>query len=217
MKLTEKGSPEAPAYGQDKDHTKINYPTRVKDHPVWSHEEKPWRGYEHKTQHHSIENHYFYRTAKMIGGGNYANLGVFRGGSVYCLAHGLKAAKASGTIYGIDIFNKQNGASDPEDLMQIYKRAGVDSYVKFCTGFTNDWAEKLSHLKFKFILIDADHNYETCRQDFDLWSPLVEDGGLLVFHDVNIITVDKVVTEALTEGWELVDHVAVTKTLRRCQ
>ena len=34
------------------------------------------------------------------------------------------------------------------------------------------------------LFIDADHNYEAVRRDFEFWSPFVAPGGYIVFDDV---------------------------------
>lgn len=35
-----------------------------------------------------------------------------------------------------------------------------------------------------FLMIDGDHAYEGVKRDFELYSPLVRDGGLIAFHDI---------------------------------
>jgi hypothetical protein len=34
------------------------------------------------------------------------------------------------------------------------------------------------------LFIDADHRYDGVRRDYELYSPLVRDGGLIAFHDI---------------------------------
>jgi predicted O-methyltransferase YrrM len=34
------------------------------------------------------------------------------------------------------------------------------------------------------LFIDADHSYDAVKKDFELYAPLVSDGGLIVLHDV---------------------------------
>lgn len=51
-----------------------------------------------------------------------------------------------------------------------------------------------------FLFIDGDHNYEVCKSDFELFSPLVRPGGVIGFHDTNGrgiegVTVDKFLAE----------------------
>lgn len=38
--------------------------------------------------------------------------------------------------------------------------------------------------KLDFLFIDADHSYEGVKKDFEMYSPLVKDGGLIAFHDI---------------------------------
>ena len=35
-----------------------------------------------------------------------------------------------------------------------------------------------------FLFIDADHRYQGVKRDYELYSPLVRDGGLIAFHDI---------------------------------
>jgi predicted O-methyltransferase YrrM len=46
-----------------------------------------------------------------------------------------------------------------------------------------------------FLFIDGDHSYESVRQDFLLYSKLIRNGGLLIFHDYACDDVKKVITE----------------------
>lgn len=36
-----------------------------------------------------------------------------------------------------------------------------------------------------FVFIDGDHSEAACRLDWELWSPHVEAGGVVIFHDAN--------------------------------
>ena len=38
--------------------------------------------------------------------------------------------------------------------------------------------------KIDVLFIDGDHTYAGVKADFDLWSPLVRPGGLVIFHDI---------------------------------
>ena len=197
-----------------KDSSKVNRPARVKDHAAWREEAKPWGDppYPGKASDHpSVELHYLYRTALRCGG-NIANLGTFRGVSASAIAHGLKD-HGSGTVYAVDYYDR-NTCFDVEKLTSIFEERGLIDHVRFCKGHTQDWARKLSDVRFKFIFIDADHQYESTKQDFEFWSPLLEAGGLIAFHDINLNTVRRVIDEKLN-SWELVDFVCNIQTFRR--
>lgn len=44
--------------------------------------------------------------------------------------------------------------------------------------------EKLAGDSIDVLFIDGDHSYAGVKADFDLWSPLVRPGGLVIFHDI---------------------------------
>jgi predicted O-methyltransferase YrrM len=157
----------------------------------WSKDKKSWSKYPEKTQHASIECAYLYSIPRELGKGNYANLGVFRGGSTACLAFGLKDNNLNGTVYAVDIFQKKSGNCDSTTKMH-FENCKIDKYLKICKGYTFEWAKILANegIKFKFIFIDADHYYESCKLDFDLWYPLLELNGIIAFHDVDFLSVD---------------------------
>ena len=144
-----------------------------------------------------------------------ANLGVFRGSTTAAIAQGIKDA-GGGKVYGIDLFETAPMLKNLtiDQLKIVFENRGIEEYVEFCKGFTADWAERLKHIKFHFIFIDADHHYESCLQDFKLWSPLVAENGLLAFHDTSFSTVDRVIREEL-DDWELIHHVHSIKSFIR--
>ncbi len=214
FKIDEEGAPVKSCMEQTKDKSRIMQPGRTKDHPVYSYEAKPWGEppYPHRSRHGSIEIHYLYRTVLRLGGGNVANLGTYRGSTASAMAHGVKEA-GGGKVYTVDLHNV-NGAMSVKQLQKVFDERGMSEYVEFCKGYTHEWAKRLQHLSFNFVFIDADHHYESCLQDFQLWSPLVSPGGEIAFHDVDINTVDRVINEEL-DDWELVEHVFKIKTFRR--
>jgi cephalosporin hydroxylase len=48
-----------------------------------------------------------------------------------------------------------------------------------------------------FLFIDGDHSYEGVKADFEIYSPLVKEGGLIAFHD---IVPDKKANDSLWAG-----------------
>jgi predicted O-methyltransferase YrrM len=211
VKLNKKGEVVNPIMTQERDVSLQHPVSKVKD-SKWAKDPKPYTVYPWKkeTMHGSVEAHYFYTRASELGDGNYANLGVFRGFSTFCFAKGLESINGKGKVYGVDLYN----FLDPEELITLYTELGVDGYLEICKGYTHEWPSRLKDIKFKFIFIDADHHYETCKQDFELWHPLLEDDGQIAFHDTDERCVNKVICELGSE-WEQVDHVFKTKSFKR--
>jgi predicted O-methyltransferase YrrM len=211
--VDKEGAPVNSCMVQTKDLSLICQPGRTKDHPVYRQEAKPWGEppYPHRSRHASVELHYLYRTALQLGG-NVANLGTYRGSTASAMAHGIKDA-GGGKVYTVDLHD-ENGAYSIEQLRPVFEGRGLGDYVEFCKGYTHQWAKRLGDKSFNLLFIDADHHYESCLQDFKLWSPLVSPAGIVAFHDVDINTVDRVIREELKD-WEQIDHVFKIKSFRR--
>jgi len=43
----------------------------------------------------------------------------------------------------------------------------------------------LRHKPIDLLFIDGDHSYKGVKRDWELYSPLVKKGGLVIFHDIN--------------------------------
>lgn len=74
-------------------------------------------------------------------------------------------------------------------LFSIDKRApkielkGKNWY--FIEGDSKEFPPSLEGRKFSLLMIDGDHSYEYALSDWKLYSPLVEVGGYVVFHDIS--------------------------------
>lgn len=52
--------------------------------------------------------------------------------------------------------------------------------------------KKLDGKKIDFLFIDGDHHYEAVKKEFQLYSGLVKNGGIIGFHDTNSRGIDGV-------------------------
>lgn len=102
--------------------------------------------------------------------------------------HGMSAKffsdlKPQATIYTIDgfgiygdgrIYNKL----DHDAVSKINKNLGKNVIQILGNSQSVPW-----ELPLDVLYIDADHTYEGCKADFDLYSPFVSKGGLIIFDD----------------------------------
>lgn len=167
----------------------------TEEHP-WASEPQPWRACP-GGDHSETECHYFYRTVRAIGG-NCLNLGVSDGLSVACMAMGLRDSGRQGKVYSVDATLSSKFFNGMTDL-------GLIEFIEPCGGPTKYWATRLQSERFSFILIDADHSYDSCKQDWELYSPLTE--GLIALHDANFFAVGKVIDEIDLDVWWQVEHI----------
>jgi predicted O-methyltransferase YrrM len=78
------------------------------------------------------------------------------------------------------------------------------------------------------VFIDGDHSREAARLDWELWSPLVREGGTVVFHDARehkpegrglpgptAVVDERFRGPAPREGWRIADEVDSAVAVRR--
>tara|TARA_R110000868_G_scaffold369704_1_gene633133 strand:+ start:1507 stop:2115 length:609 start_codon:yes stop_codon:yes gene_type:complete len=64
-----------------------------------------------------------------------------------------------------------------------YQFLSADSHAEKCyTQLVGTYLEPGE--KIDFLFIDGDHSYEGVKQDFEMYSPLVAEGGSIAFHDI---------------------------------
>jgi len=161
-----------------------------------------------------------YSRIPVLGSGLYANLGCFRGATASLFATGLNEFSLEGKVYTVDLYNdaKAEGVvrvwGEEDTSRKAFKDLGLSDRIEVCKGFTSDWGKKLKDKRFRLIFIDADHSYIHCKNDFNVWSPLLEDDGELIFHDTHVLGVDRVIEE-MEDDWKMTHHVISTKIFRR--
>jgi len=135
------------------------------------------------------------------------NIGIFRGATMYCMHAGAPNAH----IVGIDTVYPQGHKLDPRMKAEII----IGDSGKLHKNFN-----KIIHLLF----IDGDHHYAAVKKDIAGWTPKVEIGGYVIFHDFK--TAPKVaakhagVRKAILEWeevaqWDLMPDMGSLRTYRR--
>lgn len=90
-----------------------------------------------------------------------------------------------GVTYLVDACNGIGGPNDLEDensffrktfFPRLIKSTSIDAYYNFFV---------LQDIKIDFLFIDGDHSYEGVKTDFELYSKLLVDNGLIVLHDTD--------------------------------
>jgi len=91
----------------------------------------------------------------------------------------------TGEVYVVDATNGFNGEVDWSD---------EDSYLreKFNPKFINSTTEDAFYnffvkrdIKIDYLHIDADHTYAGCKLDFDLYSTIMNENGIISIHDTD--------------------------------
>jgi hypothetical protein len=90
-----------------------------------------------------------------------------------------------GVTYVVDACNGIGGPTDLEDETSFFrstfyprliKSTSVDAYYNFFVR---------QDIKIDLLFIDGDHSYEGVREDFDLYSKILSDNGVIILHDTD--------------------------------
>ncbi len=105
---------------------------------------------------------------------NVLEIGTWRGGTA------LMFSTLGGLVITID---KELGNSEWGDIKNIIKITANSQDER-----TLEWIKEIMKQKnlecFDLLFIDGDHKYESIKQDFKNYSPLVKTGGIIAFHDI---------------------------------
>jgi predicted O-methyltransferase YrrM len=130
-----------------------------------------------------------YQLAKEVSGeGTIVEIGSWKGKSTIWLGRGSLAGKGR-EIHAIDphvgsIEHHKNG--EKVWTFDIFKenihKGEVDDlvipHVKMSSEVAADFDEPV-----ELLFIDGAHDYDSVREDFEMWLPKVIDGGVIAFHD----------------------------------
>jgi len=103
-------------------------------------------------------------------------LGVCHGGSFKMWEEILAGG---GLLIGIDRLNvvQWNRAASPKDTVYIQGDLDDELTLRQLHG-------QLQGINVDFLYIDADHFYEGVKRHFELYSPMVREGGIIALHDI---------------------------------
>jgi hypothetical protein len=90
-----------------------------------------------------------------------------------------------GSTYVVDACNGIGGPNDLENEDSFYRKnfyprfiksTSVDAYYDFFIR---------QDIKIDFLFIDGDHSYDGVKKDFDLYSQILSDSGIIMIHDTD--------------------------------
>lgn len=91
-----------------------------------------------------------------------------------------------GVTYVVDACNGVGGPNDIEDENSYFRYTFHPRFVKSTSedAYYNFFI--LQDIKIDFLFIDGDHSYEGVKKDFELYSQIMNDKGIIVIHDTDL-------------------------------
>ena len=119
----------------------------------------------------------------------------------------------TGEVYVVDATNGVNGEVDWSDGDSFLRENFNPRFLNMTTeeAFYNFFVNR--DINIDYLHIDADHTYEGCKLDFDLYSTLMKENGIISIHDTdskywdNFETYDGEEHDECTGPNELVDEI----------
>jgi len=112
------------------------------------------------------------------------------GGTLFLFS---RVASENATIISVALPGGEFGGCYPKWKIPLFKSfALVNQQIHLIRADSHDTAtlEKIKTIfnekKIDFLFIDGDHTYEGVKKDFQMYSPLVKENGIIAFHDIVI-------------------------------
>ena len=119
----------------------------------------------------------------------------------------------NGSTYVVDACNDFNGKVDWEKEDSFFRKHFHPKFIKQTTEKAYyDFFVK-QDIKIDLLHIDADHTFEGIKKDFELYSKIMNKGGIITIHDTDKNYVDNFVEIENHEGDDLTGPSEFIKTI----
>lgn len=113
-----------------------------------------------------------------------ANKGVVELGSYEGKSSIVLASATTVPIYCVDTFNSLGVNVEPRNTYEKFIENTKDFLnIVPIVGRTDEVCRNFNRV-FDVLFIDASHDYDSVKTDFNNWFPLLSVGGVIIFHDV---------------------------------
>lgn len=107
-------------------------------------------------------------------------IGTYCNGVLACIAKILPGS----LMIGIDIGDPENNPEAKDNIEAVPNLHLLSKHDSHDPKTVEDLKKILGDQEIDFLFIDGDHSYKSVKADFEMYSPLVRDGGLIGFHDI---------------------------------
>jgi hypothetical protein len=90
-----------------------------------------------------------------------------------------------GTTYVVDACNGVGGPNDLDDEDSFYRKNFYPSFIKSTSVDAYYDFFVRQDIKIDVLWIDGDHTYEGVKTDFELYSKILSDNGIIIIHDTD--------------------------------
>ena len=115
-------------------------------------------------------------------------IGTASGGTLFLFT---RMAADDAEVISVDLPEGEFGGGYPPWKSRLFRSFARDGQKVHLIREDSHSPETLNEVRkvlggcpVDFLFIDGDHTYEGVRRDFEMYSPLVREGGVIAFHDI---------------------------------
>lgn len=90
-----------------------------------------------------------------------------------------------GATYLVDACNGVGGPNDLDDKKSFFRKHFHPRFIKSTSEEAYYDFFVRQNIKIDVLFIDGDHSYEGVKKDFELYSKLLSDNGIIIIHDTD--------------------------------
>ncbi|MBN2964459.1 class I SAM-dependent methyltransferase [Sulfurospirillum sp. T05] len=119
---------------------------------------------------------------------NIVEIGSYYGASSLAIAKGI-SLKENAILFCIDTWKNTSMSESDKDIYEEFL-VNIDTHkhlIRPIRGYSHNVHNQIKHLAksgIDMLFIDGDHSYEGVKRDWDLYSPMLKSGSVVIFHDV---------------------------------
>ncbi|MDD5242732.1 MAG: class I SAM-dependent methyltransferase [Syntrophorhabdaceae bacterium] len=112
-------------------------------------------------------------------------IGSYIGASSCFLAAAASEIQGKVKVYCVDTWQNEGMFEGQRDTFDEFRKntAKYEEFIVILKGTSHEIANNF-YKKVDFLFIDGDHSYEGVKSDVDDWFPKLNDGGIVIFHDI---------------------------------
>ncbi|MEZ5427615.1 MAG: class I SAM-dependent methyltransferase [Pyrinomonadaceae bacterium] len=117
-------------------------------------------------------------------------LGTYHGVSYFAFCQAVRALSLNTKCYAVDTWEGDEHAGQIEQSilprLQTHNDLHYADFSRLVRATFDEAQKNFDDGSIDLLHIDGFHTYEAVRHDFETWRPKMSDGGIVLFHDVNV-------------------------------
>lgn len=149
-----------------------------------------------------FEDVYKFAVENFSSGSHFVEIGSMFGASASYMAVEIINSKKDIIFDCIDCWNMKIYDIESDDFYHAFLKntEPVSNIINPKRGYSNEIVKQYKNNSIDFLFIDADHSYDSVKEDLTLWFPKVKKDGIIAGHDYTTHTdVKKAVDEFFDE------------------